>query len=79
MEFNSSNGQVVQVIGSRKPINADYILHGVILETVTWARYLEVDISRNLSRCSHIDRITCTANKTLGFVKGTIKIKMPGV
>ena len=49
MEFNSSKCQVVQVAGYRKPINAAYRLHGVILETVTCARYLGVDISSNLS------------------------------
>ena len=64
MEFNPSKCQVVQVTGYRKLINAAYRLHGVILETVTCARYLWVDISSDLSRGSHIDRITSTANKT---------------
>ena len=40
MEFNPSKCQVVQVTGYRKPINAAYRLHCVILETVTCARYL---------------------------------------
>ena len=44
--------------GSRKPISATQVLHGVALETVTCARYLGVDISSNLSWGSHIDRIT---------------------
>ena len=79
MEFNHSNCQVEQVTGSMKPINATYRLHGEILETVTCARYLGVDVSSNLSWGSHIDRITGTAHKTLGFVKQNIKTKMSGV
>ena len=53
MEFNPSKCQVVQVTGYKKPINAAYKLHGVILKTVTCARYLGVDISSNLSWGSH--------------------------
>ena len=73
MEFNPSKCQVVQVTGSRKPINATYRLHSETLETVSCVRYLGVDVSSNLSWCSHIDRITDTAHKTLGFVKRNIK------
>ena len=51
----------------------------MILETVTCARYLGVDISSNLSWGSDIDRITGTANKTLGFIKINIRTKMSGV
>ena len=75
-EFSPSKCQVVQVAGYKKPINAAYRLHGVILETVTCARYLGVDISSNLSWGSHIERITGTANKTLGFTKRNIRTKM---
>ena len=49
MEFNPSKCQVVQVAGSRKPVSATYVLHGVALETVTCAGYLGVDVSSNLS------------------------------
>ena len=57
----------------RKPNNAAYRLHDVIQETVY--RYMEVDISSDLSWGSHIDRITGTAYKTLRFVKRNIKFK----
>ncbi|MEW8546483.1 MAG: reverse transcriptase family protein, partial [Candidatus Thiodiazotropha sp.] len=79
MEFNPSKCQVVQVTGSRKPLNAIYKLHGQILETVTCAKYLGVDISSDLSWGSHIDRVTNSANRTLGFIKRNIKTKMPRV
>ncbi|MCG7869528.1 MAG: reverse transcriptase family protein, partial [Candidatus Thiodiazotropha taylori] len=79
MEFNPSKCQVVRVTTSRSPINTLYHLHGQVLEVVTSARYLGVDISRGLSWNSHIDRITANANRTLGFLRRNIKTKLPRV
>ena len=79
MEFNPSKCQVIQVTGSRKPINATYRLHGLVLETVTCARYLGVDISSDLTWRSHVDRVTGSATKTLNFVRRNIKTKNPSV
>ena len=45
-----------------------YILHGQVLEFVTSASYLGVDISGSLSWNPHVDRIPGNANRTLGFV-----------
>ena len=63
MEFNPSKCQVVQVTGFRKPVGAVYMLLGVILETVTCASYLGVNITRTLSWGLHIDRITDNTHK----------------
>ena len=49
MEFNPSKCQVVHVTSARAAFNTRYILHGQVLEAVTRARYLRVDISNNLS------------------------------
>ena len=75
MQFNPSKCQVVQVTGSKskKPINSEYILHGQVLETVTCARYLGVDVSSTLSWNSHIDRVVNNANRTLGYIRRNIK------
>ena len=75
MEFNPSKCQVVHVAGSKR----DYILHGQVLECVTCAKYLGVDNSGSLTWNSHIDRITGSANRTLGFVRRDIKNKMSKV
>ena len=45
MGFNPSICQVVHVTGSKKPVKKDNILHGQVLESITSARYLGVDIS----------------------------------
>ena len=79
MEFNPSKCQVVRVTASRRPINTLYYLHGQVLEAVTSARYLGIDISSGLSWNSHIDRITGIANNTLGFLKRNIKTKLSEV
>ena len=79
MGFNPSKCQVIHVTGSKKPVKRDYILHGQVLESVTSARYLGVDISGSLSWNPHVDRITGNANRTLGFVRRNIKTKMSKV
>ena len=75
MEFNLSKCQVVRVTTASpgKAINTVYTLHGQILEVVTSAKYLGVDISSGLSWNSHIDRITGNANRTLGYIRRNIK------
>ena len=75
MEFNPSKCQVVRVTTSRNLINVTYTLHGQVLEVVTSAKYLGVDISSSLSWNPHIDRITKTATRTLNFIQRNIKIK----
>ena len=63
--------QVVRVKTSRSEIiNTAYTLHGQVLEVVTSARYLGL-VSWN----SHIDRITASANRTLGYIHRNIKTK----
>ena len=79
MEFNPSKCQVIRVTGSRNPINATYRLRVLVLETVSCARYLGVDISSDLTWRSHVDRITGSATKTLNFGRRNIKTKHPGV
>ena len=73
MEFNPSRCQVVRVTTARKAINRVYTLHGQILEVVTRAKNLGVDISSGLSWNSNIDRITGNANRTLGYIRRNIK------
>ena len=75
MEFNPSKCQLVRVTTARKAINTVYTLHGLILEVVTSAKYLGVEISSGLSWNSHIDRITGNANRTLGYIRRNIKSK----
>ena len=74
MEFNPSKCQVIQITRSKTPIPTQYTFHNCILEPVSLAKYLGVDISSNLSWDTHINRISKQANKTLGFLRRNIKI-----
>ena len=78
MEFNPSKCQVVRVTSSRNPFNFPYTLHGQVLEVVTSAKYLGVDIScisSGLSWNPHIDRISKNATRTLNFIQRNIRTK----
>ena len=62
MEFNPTMCQ--EVWGTTaSDINIVYISHGQVLEVVTTARYLGVDISSGLSCCTQIDRTAANANR----------------
>ena len=73
MEFNRSKCQVVHVSGSKMPIKRDYMLHGQILESVTCAKYLGVDISGSLSCTGKFWK--GTSRQRSG--KGAIRKKIP--
>ena len=75
MEFNPSKCQVIHVTKRKQVIPSRYFLHGTLLESVSSAKYLGVDISHNLSWDDHVNRITKKANQTLGFLRRNIKVK----
>ena len=58
---------------------AQYILHGQVLEAVSSARYLGVNIFSNLIWNTHEDRITANANMSLWYIKRNIKTKSPQI
>ena len=74
MEFNLSKCQVSHITRSKKPIPTQYTLHNCILESVSSAKYLCVDISSDLSWDTHINRISKKANNTHGFLRRNIMI-----
>ena len=53
MEFNPSKCHVIRVTRSRSPLPTSNTLHGQTLEVVSCARYLGVDICKDLSWKSH--------------------------
>ena len=74
MEFNPSKCQVIHITRSKNPIPTQYTLHNCLLESVSSAKYLGIDISSDLSWDTHINRISKKANNTLGFLRRNIKI-----
>ena len=60
---------VLRVPGSKSPTISKYNLGGHILQETKTHMYLGVDIQHDLRWNTHINRITASANKTLGFVR----------
>ena len=77
MEFNPSKCVVIHITRSRTPVPSQYLLHGQVLESVAGSKYLGVVISSNLSFNSHIQNITTSASRSLGFLKRNIRSKNP--
>ena len=67
----------IHITRSRTPVPSQYLLHGQVLESVAGSKYLGVEISSNLSFNSHIQNITTSASRSLGFLKRNIRSKYP--
>ena len=61
MEFSPSKCQVLNITRSRKPVMSRYFMHNQELESVNTAKYLGVNISKDLSWNTHINNITASA------------------
>ena len=79
MEFNQDKCTVIHITRSKKPIPSSYVLHGRVLETVSSAKYLGVNISSNLTWTDHIQKVSASGNRTLGFCKRNIRSKNPAI
>ena len=75
MEFNPSKCVAMHITRSRTPVTSQYLLHGQVLKSVAGSKYLE--ISNNLSFNSHIQNVTTSASRSLGFLKRNIRSKNP--
>ena len=53
------------------------MLCGQVLDVVSSARYLGMDISSNLNWNTHVNRVAVSANWSLGFIKRNVKISCP--
>ena len=67
--FNPKKCFVMRVTHARSPKVFDYKLGGHLLGVTNCHSYLGVDITNNLTWRNHINRITATANKQLGFIR----------
>ena len=75
LDFNPSKCQVLHVCKSKHPAQHIYMLHGQALEAMDHVKHLGVNISKDVSWNTQINRISTNANRTLGFLKRNIKTK----
>ena len=73
MSFNPEKCFVLRIPASRSPIISNYTLGNSTLQETSSHSYLGVDISNNLKWDTHIDRISATANKTIGFIRRNLR------
>ena len=62
---------------AKKPTLFNYTLHGVGRKETDSAKYLGVNISRDLSWAKHINQITMKNNNSLKFIKRNIQTNNP--
>ena len=76
MHFNPQKYYVMRLThtGKRNPVHYDYLLGNSILQETDNHPYLGVTITNNLTWNKHIDQITASANRSLGFIRSLIFI-----
>ena len=70
---------VIQITRSKTVIPSTYVLHGQTLETVSSAKYLGVNLHSTLNWSDHVQQVSASANRTLGFLKRNIRTKNQGI
>ena len=73
MSFNVTKCHVLTVTKKRQPIEQLYTLHGETLERVDSAKYLGVELSKDLNWAKHVHSISSKANKTSAFVQRNLR------
>ena len=69
MKFNAKKCFTMRITHNRNPKIFNYKLGECILETTNSHPYLSVCITSNLSWSTHINNITSSANRSLGFIR----------
>jgi len=74
MEFHPDKCEILSITRKKHPITYPYQLNGQHLKHCDYAKYLGINISKDMHWTRHIDTITAKANSKLGFVKRKINI-----
>ena len=72
--FNAQNCHVMPITHTRTPFLQQYKLNGVILEEKKSHTYLGVDLCKDLTWNTHVDRICSKANRTIGFLQRNLHV-----
>ena len=72
MEIHLQKCQTMHITNKRKPITVPYTIHGHVLREVDTAKYLRVNIHKQLSWNHHTSSITKKASNTRSFLQCNI-------
>ena len=72
IEFHPQKCQTMLITNKRKPITVPYTIHGHVLEEVDTAKYLAVNIHKQLNWNYHFSSITKKANNTRSLLQHNI-------
>ena len=72
MEFHLQKCQTMHTTNKRKPITVPCTIHGHVLEEVDTAKYLGVNIHKQLNWYHHFGSVTKNANNTRSFLQHNI-------
>ena len=74
MSFNASKCSSISITRKTNKIVHNYTLHNQVLDRVSCATYLGVELSSNLTWAAHIDKTTAKGNRQVGFLKRNLPI-----
>ena len=74
MLFHPAKCVSLPITGSRSPLDYSYELHGHTLYSVSSAKYLGITLQQDMDRDNDINNVVNKANRTLGFLRRSLKI-----
>ena len=74
MSFSASKCSSISITRKTKKIVHNYTFHNQVLDRVSCATYLGMELSSNLTWAAHIDKTTAKGNRQLGFLKRNLPI-----
>ncbi len=79
MTFHPQKCKVMHFTRSSKPMKTQYTLGGNLLETVSQAAYLGVELDDKLTWTPHINQVTAKSTRTLNFVRRNVRVASQSV
>lgn len=73
MEFHPSKCQILRVTNKRNPVRATYRIHGHVLEEVSSAKYLGVNLDSKLTWNHHVHSTALKANGARAFLQRNLR------